>query len=78
VKFALSLPLLLYVTSLSGCKTLSIKPSPDRSLLELACPQPTPLLGRTRNDLTRKIEEMGTQYRKCRTARLAAPVEPTK
>jgi hypothetical protein len=39
--------------------------------VELACPAPTPLLGKTRNDLVLKLEEMGTQYRKCRTAALA-------
>ena len=73
MKSALSLPLLLCATSLTACSTPSIKPSQDKSLVALACPLPTPLLGRDRNTLVRKLEEMGAQYRKCRTAALSGP-----
>jgi hypothetical protein len=38
--------------------------------VELACPAPTPLLGKTRDDLVRKVEEMGVTYRECRAAAL--------
>lgn len=75
MKFATPLWLALSATCLLGCSKPSIKPSPHREIIRLACPDLTPLADGARDTLARKIDEVAGIYYECRAAKLAEPDE---
>jgi hypothetical protein len=68
--FAKCLCTLSAATMLAGCKPL-IRPSPHRDLIQVACPQLTPLTDDSFGATTLKLVEVAGLYYRCRAAALA-------
>ena len=61
---------LLTALFLTACSTPSTLPSPDKSLVTVACPELTPLTKGHLTDVARKLDQIAGQYNVCRTAAL--------
>lgn len=62
---------LLTALCLTACSSSSILPSPDKTLVTVACPELTPLVDGHLKTITLKLDEVAGQYNVCRAAALA-------
>ncbi len=70
MKSTTNLLLALSAIFLTACCTNSTKGSPRREVVELACPDLTPLPDKSRDSLVRKIDEISSIYYQCKAAKL--------